>query len=273
MMLSKAFGFGVLLCLSISSSGESQDTDIFVTKAVRSVISKMFLQSFMRHTFPVRRDVDDGSKLYGKMKENGFQEIGKAGSISQLSPEKMKDVVNLWKTVNLISSEEVVNINRMLSEKPIKTILEHASARSNGEIVYGITGFVELSGRADKERIVTSFYSFKNFKISKPVAVTYKRESVSGGTCKLWGQFCPTIFKVAGLSDSESKSLFSYFRSATLNAFVAEIGQYQSQIENELLRYKQFIPETFKAILEKMDNNRDKLPNEIFAKDPFTIYY
>lgn len=288
-MLSRAFRIGTLLCLSIlatqiapgTSSEESENigTKFFVKEAVRLCVFKTFLQSFTKYTLPAESDVANGAELYSKMKESGFEETGQSGtSFVALPLDSIKKIVNLWTLDNwvcerMISSEEVANINNILLEMPFKTILEHAFVRNGQEIIYGTTGFVELTGRNDTERRGTHFHSFRKFKISRPVNVTYRRENVDSGKCTLWGQFCPTIFKVDTMSDSESKSLFSYFRSEALKHFVEFNGHQEYIKDQSALLFDEYLPQTFKDSLTKMENSPNKLPNELFDEDPFIAWY
>lgn len=62
--------------------------------------------------------------------------------------------------------------------------MEHVVVIDDGEIIYGNTGFVEVTRPNEQNRIAPVVYSFKKFKIPTPAVFTYERETRDSGTCR-----------------------------------------------------------------------------------------
>lgn len=61
-----------------------------------------------------------------------------------LSTDKLEGIINLWHNSELISEEAVDNMRNIISTSNFKTIVDYVHVRANGDIIYVITGFVEL---------------------------------------------------------------------------------------------------------------------------------
>lgn len=276
MKLSSVIQIGVLLSLSMVSNqidrNSSSTVDIFTLKAFLYNSFKWFLISFRRFTLPLKNDVDDGAKLYRKIKAKDFNTIGISGVAHALPLEQLHDLISIFVQKELIYSEEAVNMLEILSQQNFKTILEHVYIRGNGEIIYGTTGFIGINYKDGETRHGSILYSLAKFMISANPVITFKRNGVNNrSSCILWGQYCKTTFKVDGLSDSESQSLFSYMHHEAVKQFNEENSPFVINTERQAIQYAPLLPQAVKHSLEKWTKNLDKLPDELFKEDPFDI--
>lgn len=240
---------------------------ISLTKAINVWTTKTFVSYFAEFTLPPATDVASGIQFYCANEELNFEEIGKAGIIAEVPLDRLKKIVNLWTAANIISPETSKSIDNILNRQNFRTILEAVHVRNDGQIIYATFGFIELV-TIGKERTVTALYSLKKFKLlTRPVITSHN----STDACVLWDTFCPVSFKVDGLTDTESRILFSYIRFETLRQFVEKSRQYLENLDKKSLHYRPFLPQSLALAVTRMELNPSKVPTELFSKDPFMI--
>ncbi|XP_037045231.1 uncharacterized protein LOC119080770 [Bradysia coprophila] len=270
-MVASAFWIGPLLSFAAITNNIfpslADDESISVSKAINLWATKTFVSYFTEFTLPPTVDVASGIRFYCANEELNFEEVGKSGVIVDVSLDKLKEVVNVWATSNLVSSETSANIGYIFKKENFRTILEAVQVREDGQIIYGTFGFIELVSTGNS-RVGAVLYSFKKFKLQTPTDVACY---IDADACILWGVFCRASFKVNGLSDAESRALFSYIRFETIRAFVEDSKQFLENLDKESLRYKPFLPQSLAVALTRMEQNADKAPTELFTEDPFVI--
>lgn len=242
----------------------------FISRAVNLRVSKTFLDAFISVRTEDDNDTVLGHRLYAEMDRGEFNETGTANVFFDLPVAKIDVLVSIWMNMALITSEEAVYMGNIFPRTGFKTIIEHATLRDDGVIVYGITGFVEMATSHEESRRITVPYSFRTFRIPSVTEVTYERDSIDGA-CELQNRFCSSKFHLKGFSDDDSRRLFNFMRYETIKQFYHGTTQYCDFIAKLDGLYTSYLSPVHKEALKKIELDPSTSPSDFIPEYPFDM--